>query len=65
MALINVFFGMAVICFGVCVLCCLWGWHCVNVHRRKSARNSFRNAVDAGLTMLGFCALCFVGLLFL
>lgn len=65
MVLVNIFYYMAIICFGVCILSILWGWHCVSIHRNKSANRSFLTALDAGLTMLGFCALAFIGLLFI
>lgn len=65
MVLVSIFYNMAVICLGVCILSILWGWHCVGIQRRKSAERSFMTAFDAGLTMLGFCGLAVMGLLFL
>lgn len=65
MVLVNIFYNMAIICLGVCILSMLWGWHCIGVQRRKSAKRSFMTAFDAGLAMLGFGGLAVVGLLFL
>lgn len=65
MVLVSIFCNIAIICLGVCILSMLWGWHCVGIQRRKSAERSFITAFDAGLTMLGFCGLAAVGLLFL
>lgn len=65
MPLVNVFIGMALICFGVCAACTVYGWSLLLKNQNESAERAFFCAKDAGWSMVTFAAVALFGLFFI
>ena len=64
MPLVNVFIGMALICFGVGALCTMYGWGCLIGKHLPRAERAFISARAAIANGGIFGAIALLGLLF-
>ena len=64
MPLVNVFIGMTLICFGVGVLCTMYGWGCLIGKHLPCAERAFTSARAAIANGGMFGAVALLGLLF-